>query len=225
MDEKIIIAIDGYSSCGKSTLAQDLSNSLGYKYIDSGAMYRCVTLYFTRNQIDYMNSQAVVDALSQISIRFEKTEDGNSVFLNEENVSKDIRGMEISNQVSQVSTVKEIRGFLVEKQRSYGMDKGLVMDGRDIGTVVYPNAELKIFMTADAEVRAERRYQELKGRGLDLDYSAVMENLRNRDRIDESREISPLKKAEDAIVLNNSFLDRKQQLTWAKNLILLMIKR
>jgi cytidylate kinase len=223
--EKINIAIDGHSSCGKGTLAKHLARELGYMFIDSGAMYRAVTLYLLRNRIDLETVESNPDILQDIDITFEL--DASKAFyftyLNGENVETLIRGMEVSKHVSPVSKIKAVRDFLVTKQRLLGMNKGVVMDGRDIGTVVFPDAELKIYMTAEPEVRAKRRFLELKQKGMDVDYDQILENIKERDRIDSTRENSPLTKADDAITLNNTDMTKQEQarlaLTWAKGVI------
>jgi len=211
--KKIVIAIDGHSSCGKSTLAKDLAAIIGYAYVDSGAMYRAVTHYFLVNKIDIQNTQEVNKALDNINIRFKYLENArNTTFLNDENVEEAIRSMEVSAMVSPVAAIPEVRKKLVEEQRKMGMDKGIVMDGRDIGTVVFPDAELKIFLTADVSVRVERRYKEMLDKNIPITMEEVQENLITRDHIDSTREDSPLTKANDALLLNNSHLTRKQQL-------------
>lgn len=225
MPQKINIAIDGHSSCGKGTLAKNIAKELGYLFIDSGAMYRCVTLYLLRHKIPLEKVKENPDLLSDIHIEF--IFDPEAAFyqthLNGENVEDEIRNMEVSNWVSQVSTIREIREFLVEQQQIMGKNKGVVMDGRDIGTVVFPDAELKIFMTARPEVRAKRRYDELIAKGKDVNFDEVLMNIVERDRIDSTREESPLKKADDAITLDNTDMTREQQssvaLRWAKGVI------
>lgn len=211
--KKIVIAIDGFSSCGKSTLAKDLAARIGFAYIDSGAMYRAVTYYLLKNGIDIQDYDQVHKALQKINIRFKRTPDGsNSTYLNGENVEQDIRKMEVSSLVSEVAAIPEVRKKLVEQQREMGVDKGIIMDGRDIGTVVFPDAELKIFLTADVDVRVERRYRELLGKNLEITKEAVKENLEKRDFIDSTRDDSPLKQADDAILIDNSHLTPDQQL-------------
>jgi cytidylate kinase len=225
MPKKIIIAIDGHSSCGKGTLAKNIAKELGYVFIDSGAMYRSVTLYLLRNNIsldEVKNNPAILQNID-ISFKFNAISQFYETYLNNENVEDEIRNMEVANWVSQVSTIRDIRLFLVEQQRKIGKDKGVVMDGRDIGTIVFPDAELKIFMTAKPEIRAKRRFEELQARGKDVDYKEVLLNITERDRIDSSREESPLKKADDAITLDNTDMTKEQQaqvaLTWAKGVI------
>ena len=210
----IIITIDGYSSCGKSTLAKALAKELNYIFIDSGAMYRAITLYFLRHHVSLSDSNAVSDALQQIHLIFKRNKNtgDNQIFLNGENVSLPIREMTISNYVSEVAAGKEVRQFAVVQQKKMGEHKGLVMDGRDIGTTVFPNAELKIFMTADTEIRALRRYQELILQNPNITLEEVRSNLEKRDYTDSHREISPLRKADDAIVLDNTNLTMAQQL-------------
>jgi cytidylate kinase len=218
--EKIVIAVDGHSSCGKSTLAKALARELGYIYIDSGAMYRAVTLYALRN--GWINGgtpdkEKIISGLKDIEITFKwdgRTEQ-NITFLNGENVEDEIRRLEVSQNVSPVSTIAEVRHEMVRQQRENGREKGIVMDGRDIGTVVFPKAELKIFMTASPQIRAERRWLELKEKGLDVDFEEILKNVGERDTIDSEREVSPLRKADDAITLDNSDLTREEQLFWA----------
>jgi cytidylate kinase len=223
--QKIIITIDGFSSCGKSTLAKQLAKELNYVFIDSGAMYRAITLYFLRNHIDWYNREQVEQALKEIDLDFqysEKTGQSN-MFLNQENVEQLIRDMLVSENVSEVSTIKEVREFAVAQQQKLGKRKGLVMDGRDIGTTVFPDAELKIFVTADAAVRVERRFKELFEKNPSITIEEVKTNLEMRDYIDSNREFSPLRKAGDAVELDNSSLTREEQLRkalqWAKERI------
>lgn len=214
MASKIIIAIDGYSSCGKSTLAKQLAQELGYRYIDSGAMYRAITLYFLRNNIDLTDHESVLRALPDIHLSFEYNEEtGRSeIFLNDENVERYIRDMIVAEKVSEVAAIRDVRAFAVAQQKKIGKKKGLVMDGRDIGTVVFPDAELKIFMTADLEIRVKRRFEELCEAGQAVAMEDVKHNLAMRDYIDSNREESPLRQAEDAVVLDNSNLTREEQL-------------
>ena len=219
--KKIVIAIDGHSSCGKSTLAKSMARELGYIYIDSGAMYRAVTLFALRNGLianrKILNKAELIERLKEIKITFDwdtKTEK-NTTFLNEENIEDEIRQIEVSNNVSPVSTIPEVRREMVKQQRENGKDKGIVMDGRDIGTVVFPDAELKIFMTASPEIRAKRRFVELKEKGVEVDFDEILANVEERDNIDSTRKASPLKKAGDALVLDNSNLTREEQLQWA----------
>jgi cytidylate kinase len=217
--KKIMIAVDGHSSCGKSTLAKELAKALGYIYLDSGAMYRAVTLFAIRNHLTEngkVDEQGLIDRLNEIKIdfRFNPVTRQNDTFLNDENVEEEIRRIAVSSYVSPVATIAEVRHALVKQQQEMGCSKGIVMDGRDIGTVVFPQAELKLFMTATPEVRAQRRYDELKAKGLQVNYQEILENIQERDRIDSGREISPLKKADDALVLDNSYLTRREQLEW-----------
>jgi cytidylate kinase len=219
-EKKIVIAIDGHSSCGKSTLAKSLARQLGYIYIDSGAMYRVVTLHALRNgwiTDGQPDKKKITEGLRDIKITFEwdKTTEKNTTFLNGENVEDEIRQLEVSQNVSPVSTIAEVRTEMVKQQRENGKNKGIVMDGRDIGTVVFPDAELKIFMTALPEIRAQRRYLELKEKGEEVAFDEIMNNVEERDSIDSTRETSPLKKAGDALVLDNSFLSREEQLQWS----------
>lgn len=218
-EKRIIIAIDGHSSCGKSTLAKSLARTLGYTFIDSGAMYRAVTLYVLRNHLlngEVPDVPRLLDSLGRIHItfRFDHETGINTTFLNGENVEEEIRGMKVSQLVSPVSAIPELRQEMVRLQRELGRQKGIVMDGRDIGTVVFPQAELKIFLTASAEIRAERRFAELTGKGLSVSFDEILHNTRERDRMDQSREASPLKQADDALILDNSYLNREQQLDW-----------
>ena len=214
---RIIITIDGYSSCGKSTLARQLAKHLRYIFIDSGAMYRAITLYFLRNHISISSNKQICQALNDINLEFcynEVTGD-NDIYLNEENVAIPIREMLVSETVSEVAAIKAVRTFAVAQQQKMGEQKGIVMDGRDIGTTVFPNAELKIFMTADPAVRVERRFKELYAKNPNITLEEVRHNLEMRDYIDSNREISPLRKAPDAIVLDNTRLTIDQQLKLA----------
>ena len=221
MSNKIIIAIDGFSSCGKSTLAKALATKLEYVFIDTGAMYRAITLYFKRNNIDLANLTAVNKALAQIELHFQynPVTFKSDMYLNGENVELIIREMSISNIVSEVAANSAVRNFAVAQQQAMGVHKGIVMDGRDIGTVVFPNAALKIFVTADPAIRAERRFLELKAVNPEITMEEVAENLQHRDLIDSTREHSPLRQAEDAVVLDNSNISREEQfnlaLKWA----------
>jgi len=214
---KIIIAIDGYSSCGKSTLAKDLAEQMHYAYIDTGAMYRAITLYFLRENVSLKHPEEIREALKNINLHFEahpetkKTE----MFLNDENVSRYIRDMVVAEKVSEVAAIRDVRVFAVEQQQKMGKHKGLVMDGRDIGTVVFPDAELKIFMTADPEIRVKRRFQELYATNPDITIEEVKHNLELRDYIDSNREESPLRRAADARLLDNSDMSREEQLKLA----------
>ena len=217
--KKITIAIDGYSSCGKSTMAKDLAREVGYIYIDSGAMYRAVTLYclengfFTNEGIDTVRLEA---AMPEIRISFELNPETQRpmTFLNGQNVEDRIRTMEVSNRVSPVAALPFVRKALVELQQEMGRAKGIVMDGRDIGTAVFPDAELKIFVTASAEIRAQRRYDELKAKGQEASFEEILTNVKERDYIDQNREVSPLRQAEDALLLDNSNLTIEEQKQW-----------
>ena len=211
--KKIIIAIDGFSSCGKSTLAKRLATQLSYTFIDTGAMYRAITLYFLRNSVDLSNHQAIEAALQNIELHFElnNATKQSEIFLNGENVAHLIRELLVADKVSEVAAIKEVRHFAVAQQQVMGAKKGIVMDGRDIGTVVFPKAELKIFMTADPETRVLRRFDELYAINPHISIDEVRHNLELRDYIDSNREESPLRQAEDARVLDNTHLDREQQ--------------
>jgi CMP/dCMP kinase len=223
--KKIIIAIDGWSSTGKSTLAKELAQALRYIYVDSGAMYRAITLYFLRNHTDWTNKKEVQKALKQINIEFQHNPvtDKTEIYLNGENVEYVIRDLVIAEKVSEIATIKEVREFAVAQQKRMGKQKGIIMDGRDIGTVVFPKAELKIFMTADSSVRVERRFKELFDKNPNITIEEVKANLEMRDYIDSHREISPLKKAKDSILLDNTNLTIKEQfqqaMGWAENKI------
>lgn len=223
MAKKIIIAIDGWSSCGKSTLAKELASELGYLYVDSGAMYRAITLYFLRNHVDWTDKSAVKKALKEISLEFvfnEKSQQS-EMHLNEENVEYVIRDLVVAEKVSEVAAVKEVRKFAVEQQQMMGKKKGIVMDGRDIGTVVFPKAELKIFLTADNTVRVERRFKELFDKNPNVTIEEVKANLEMRDYIDSNREESPLRQADDAVLLDNTNLTAKE----TTNKVLQLLKR
>ena len=221
MAKKIIITIDGWSSCGKSTLAKQLAKALGYVYVDSGAMYRAITLYFLRNNIDLAEKKEVKEALKSINLEFIFNPKSNSseMFLNEENVEYVIRDLVIAEKVSDVAAIKEVREFAVAQQQMMGKKKGIVMDGRDIGTVVFPKAELKIFMTADNAVRVQRRFKELYEKNPNITIEEVKNNLEMRDYIDSHREVSPLRKAKDAIELDNTNLTEKEQFNKALALV------
>jgi CMP/dCMP kinase len=228
-DRKIVIAIDGYSSCGKSTLAKSLAQKLGYIYIDSGAMYRAITLFALRNNFlsgRIPDKKAIIESIAAIDITFEfnSATGMNTTFMNGENIEEEIRKPEVSENVSPVSVISEVRQEMVSLQQQMGRNKGIVMDGRDIGTVVFPDAELKIFMTADPAIRAKRRHLELTGKGLDISMEEVAKNIETRDHIDQTREASPLRKAGDAIILDNSNLTTDQQLEWAYNKAISIIK-
>ena len=221
--EKIIIAIDGFSSCGKSTMAKDLAHELGYIYVDTGAMYRCVALYALQHKLFLKDGEINIPELEaampniNISFKLNKETGRPDTYLNNENVENKIRTMEVSSHVSPVAAVSFVRAALVEQQKKMGKDKGIVMDGRDIGTVVFPNAELKIFVTASPEVRAQRRYDELKGKGMEAEFNNILENVKQRDYIDSHRSVSPLRKAEDAIELDNSNISIEEQKQWLIN--------
>jgi len=223
--KKIIITVDGWSSCGKSTMARQLAKELNYVFIDSGAMYRAITLYFINNEIDLSSSIDIENALKKISLKFVlNPENGNNeIWLNEENVEYLIRDMHIAQRVSEVAALKSVREFAVAQQQLIGANKGIVMDGRDIGTAVFPLAELKIFMTADVSVRVYRRFKELIEKNPNITVEEVKANLEARDYTDSNRNISPLRKADDAITLDNSELTPKEQLElalkWAKQKI------
>ncbi|MBN8664174.1 MAG: (d)CMP kinase [Chitinophagales bacterium] len=225
--QPIIITLDGYSSCGKSTLARALAQELNYVFIDSGAMYRAITLYFLRNHIDWTNQQAVVDALQEINLQFHYNPNTGSsdMYLNDEHVEALIRDMLVSERVSDIAAIKEVREFAVAQQQEMGKRKGIVMDGRDIGTTVFPDAELKLFITADPAVRVERRFKEMLAKNPNITIEEVKDNLEMRDYIDSHREVSPLRKADDAIVLDNSHLTREEQLAAALKLAKTAMKR
>ncbi|MDO4196315.1 MAG: (d)CMP kinase [Prevotellaceae bacterium] len=219
---KITIAIDGHSSCGKSTMAKALAKQLGYVYVDTGAMYRCVTLYALRNNcfnddesVNTEKLQAEMDSI-HISFQFNPETGKADAYLNGENVENEIRLMEVSNYVSPIAAIPFVREAMVAQQRRMGEDKGIVMDGRDIGTTVFPNAELKIFVTASAEIRAERRYKELIAKGEDANYDEILKNVQERDYIDSHREVSPLRMADDALLLDNSNMTIEEQNEWLK---------
>lgn len=224
MDKKLIIAIDGYSSCGKSTFAKAIAKELQYIYIDSGAMYRAVTLYCMRNgliTIDGFNINGVLNNLHDIHVNFIFNPDiaEYETYLNSENVENEIRGVSVTAFVSRVSQVPEVRSRMVELQRQIGYFKGIVMDGRDIGTIVFPDAEIKLFMTASVDIRAKRRFDELKAKGIEVEFEEIKRNIIARDIADENRDISPLRRAEDAIVLDNSRMTVPEQMIWVMNII------
>ena len=218
--KKIIIAIDGFSSCGKSTMAKDLAKEIGYIYIDSGAMYRAVTLYCIENNLfdaeNHINEESLMNQMKDIHITFQLNAETQRpmTFLNGVNVEDKIRSLAVSSRVSPVAALGFVRKALVEQQQAMGKEKGIVMDGRDIGTAVFPDAELKIFVTASAEIRAQRRYDELKAKGQEASFEDILHNVEERDRIDQSREVSPLRKADDAILLDNSHLTIAEQKEW-----------
>ncbi|MCK9639181.1 MAG: (d)CMP kinase [Prolixibacteraceae bacterium] len=216
---KIVIAIDGYSSCGKSTVAKEIAKKLNYIFIDSGAMYRAVALYCLRAGLvvdGQINLKALLENLGkiQISFVFNPSTAHNDVCLNGENVEQEIRQLAVAQNVSQIAAIASVRQLLVAQQQQMGRSKGIVMDGRDIGTVVFPQAELKIFMTADAKIRAQRRYDEMIAKNEPVDFEEILKNITERDRFDETREESPLRKAADAIVLDNSLMTREEQFEW-----------
>lgn len=214
---KITIAIDGYSSSGKSTMAKHLASEIGYRYIDSGAMYRAVTLFAMRhNMIDSngaIDTEALIDALPAIRIDFRPTDSGQITLLNDEDVEKEIRSLAVSSHVSEIAAIPAVRHALVAMQQAFGREGGIVMDGRDIGTTVFPNAELKIFVNASAETRAQRRLAEMLEKGANVSFEEVLANVVHRDHIDETREESPLRKADDALLLDNSTMSHEEQNT------------
>lgn len=218
-DSKINIALDGYSSCGKSTIAKRLARSLGYTYVDTGAMYRGVTLYALREGL-FSGAEPMVEEiirrLPRIEMRFAIYPDGQHLLLNGEDVEREIRGMEVSEHVSPIATIPEVRAALTRQQQDMAKEKGVVMDGRDVGTTILPDAELKIFVTARPEVRARRRFDELTAKGESVTYDSVLANVRERDRIDSGRAVSPLRRAEDALVLDNSDMTLDQQQAWVE---------
>lgn len=219
--KKITIAIDGFSSCGKSTMAKDLAHEIGYIYVDSGAMYRAVTLFSLRNGI-IQEGKIDIDQLQQqipnINITFKLNPESSRPFtyLNGENVETEIRSMEVSSHVSPIAAIGFVREAMVALQQQMGRNKGIVMDGRDIGTTVFPDAELKIFVTASAEVRAQRRYEELKAKGQEASFKSILQNVKERDELDMNRKVSPLRKADDALLLDNSNLTIPEQMAWLK---------
>jgi CMP/dCMP kinase len=224
--KKIVIAIDGWSSCGKSTLAKQLAKQLGYVYIDSGAMYRVITLYFLRNKIDWNNVEQVLAALKNINIdfRYVETSKQSDVYLNGENVESLIRDFAVAGKVSDVASIKEVRDFAVAQQQQMGEKKGIVMDGRDIGTIVFPEAELKIFMTADVAIRVERRFKEMILKDKSVTMEEVKNNLETRDYIDSHREINPLRQAKDAVILDNTNLTMDEQFNIAYEMVMEKLK-
>ncbi|MBR1518741.1 MAG: (d)CMP kinase [Prevotella sp.] len=225
MDRKLTIAIDGFSSCGKSTMAKNLARSLGYVYVDTGAMYRAVTLYALRHGLIANDGQIDVNGLQQamddikITFKFNPETGRPDTYLNGEIVEKEIRSLEVSSHVSPVATLAFVREQMVAQQQAMGKDGGIVMDGRDIGTVVLPNADLKIFVTARAEVRAQRRYDELQAKGMPADYDEILRNVTERDYIDSHREVAPLRKADDAIELDNSEMTIEGQQQWLLDVV------
>jgi CMP/dCMP kinase len=221
MTKKIIITIDGWSSCGKSTLAKQLAKSLGYVYIDSGAMYRAITLYFLRNHTDWTDEQEVRQALDNIHLHFEynPASHQSEIFLNDENVEYVIRDLVVAEKVSDVAAIAAVRTCAVTQQQKMGAKKGIVMDGRDIGTTVFPHAELKIFMTADISVRVERRFKEMFEKNPNIHIADVKANLESRDYTDSHREVSPLRQAEDGVLLDNTHIGMEEQLDFALKLV------
>jgi len=224
MDKKLIIAIDGYSSCGKSTFAKAIASELSYIYIDSGAMYRAVTLYCLRKGYvgkSDLKINAIMADIKDIHICFVYNPDISEyeTFLNSENVEREIRGFEVSSHVSRISQIPEVRSRMVELQRQIGVFRGIVMDGRDIGTVVFPDADLKIFMTASVEIRARRRYDELIRKNIEVEFDEIRRNIIARDIADENRDISPLRRADDAIILDNSRMTVARQMEWVMKII------
>ncbi len=216
---KIIVAIDGHSSCGKSTIAKAVATKFGYIFIDSGAMYRAVTLFALRRNLiteGKVNEQDLIRLVPEIKIefRFNPEKQKSDTYLNGENVEDEIRQLPVSQNVSPVATIAEVRSAMVRLQQEMGKNKGIVMDGRDIGTVVFPGAELKLFVTASAEIRAQRRFDELTAKGETVSYAEILQNVQERDFIDSTREASPLRKADDALVLDNSYMTREEQLEW-----------
>lgn len=228
--QKIIIAIDGHSSCGKSTIAKAVASRFGYAFIDSGAMYRAVTLFALRNNLmadGVVNEQKLIELLPEIKIefRYNSEKQKSDTYLNDENVEDEIRQLLVSQNVSPVATIPEVRAEMVRQQQAMGKSKGIVMDGRDIGTVVFPEAELKLFVTASPEIRAQRRFDELIAKGETVSYEEILQNVQERDFIDSTRETSPLKKADDALVLDNSYMTREEQLEWVIEKVETMLKQ
>ncbi len=224
MEKRLTIAIDGYSSCGKSTFARAIAEELDYIYIDSGAMYRAVTLYCIRKgyiEGEDVKTADIIGDLGEIDISFVYNPGIgiHETFLNSENVEREIRSLEVSSHVSRISRIHQVRTRMVELQRQIGVNKGIVMDGRDIGTVVFPDADLKIFMTASVDIRAKRRYDELRGKNIEADLEEVRMNIISRDIADENRDISPLRRADDAIILDNSRMTVDQQMDWIMEII------
>jgi len=224
MEKRLIIAIDGYSSCGKSTFARLIAKELNYIYIDSGAMYRAVTLFCMRRNyitLTVLNKTGIIDELKDIHLDFVFNPDLNEyeTFLNSENVENEIRNMEVTSLVSKISQIPEVRERMVELQRQIGVSKGIVMDGRDIGTVVFPDADMKIFMTASVDIRAKRRHNELKNKGVNIEFEEIKRTIIARDIADENRDISPLRRANDALVLDNSRMTVEEQMLWINEII------
>ena len=225
MSKNIVIAIDGYSSCGKSTVAKALAKKLHFIYIDSGAMYRAVTLYFLRNNISLNDDEAIKNALSDIHLNFHSLDYQSHITLNNEEVSEEIRQMPVSENVSHVSAIRDVRVEMVRQQQRMGKSKNIIMDGRDIGTVVFPDADLKLFMTADPKIRAERRYNELMLKGEEVTMEEVFDNIAHRDYLDTTRKESPLVRADDAIILDNTTMDQAEQLDFALEHILHLLPK
>ena len=224
MYKKLIIAIDGYSSCGKSTFAKMIAKEMNFIFIDSGAMYRAITLWCIINDFissSYIDTGSIIEELNEINVSFIINPETNTpeIFLNSENVENKIRSLEVTKYVSEISQIHEVRSRLIEFQRKIGVDKGIVMDGRDIGTVVFPNADIKIFMTASVDIRAKRRFDEMKAKGIDVDFDEIRNGIIARDIADENRDISPLRKADDAITLDNSRMSLEAQMSWIKEII------
>lgn len=213
--DNIVVAIDGYSSCGKSTLAKALAKKLHFIYVDSGSMYRAVTLFLQRQKTDISNEEEVAEALKKVHLNFHSRDYQTHITLNDEEVSEEIRNMAVSEMVSDVSAIRSVRKEMVKQQQRMGRSKNIVMDGRDIGTTVFPNAQVKIFMTADPKIRAERRYKELQEKGENISLEEVFDNLAHRDYLDTTRKESPLIRAEDAVILDNTNLTQEQQLSFA----------
>lgn len=224
MSNNITVAIDGYSSCGKSTIAKALAKKLDFIYVDSGAMYRAVALYFLRNNVDLQNHDQIAEALQNIHLNFKTRDDQTYITLNDEDVSEEIRQMHVAEKVSTIAAIREVRVEMVKQQQRLGKSKSIVMDGRDIGTVVFPDAQVKLFMTADPKIRAERRYKELLPKNPDVTLEEIYDNLALRDHQDTTREESPLVQADDAIVLDNTHLTQEQQLQFALDTITPFIK-
>lgn len=225
MSKNIVIAIDGYSSCGKSTIAKALAKKLHFIYIDSGAMYRAVTLYFLRNHIALDDHKEIQNALNDIHLNFHSRDYQSHITLNDEEVSEEIRQMPVSETVSHVSAIKEVRLEMVRQQQRMGKSKNIIMDGRDIGTVVFPDADLKLFMTADPKIRAERRYNELLLNGEEVTMEEVFDNIAHRDYLDTTREQSPLVRADDAIILDNTGMDQAEQLNFVLDHVLPLLPK
>lgn len=215
MKKPVIIAIDGFSACGKSTLARDIAKKLDYIYIDSGAMYRAVTYYFLKNNLDIENEEFVQKTIDKLHLHFERNNSKSEIYLSGGNVESKIRSQAVSEKVSQIAAISAVRKKMVELQRTFSSGESVVMDGRDIGTVVFPNADVKIFITADIRERTKRRYLELKEKGHNISKNEVEKNLKERDHLDSTREDSPLRKANDAILIDNTLLSRKEQLNVA----------